>query len=159
MSILNKSIDYLKFGNRTKNCLLSFLQYKYDSVGDFVRDVDGRCITEIKPITLIKDLVSKTEYELLRSPNLGRKSLNEIIQNLKNHGLHLGMKIDENSTLDTDELNQLLKIALEENKRKDEFIKTLQKNAEGATAGHYQLLNELMKRDQELIELRGVKYD
>ena len=42
----------------------------------------------------IGDLVQKTEVELLRTPNLGKKSLNEIKEVLASHGLSLGMELD-----------------------------------------------------------------
>ena len=42
----------------------------------------------------IGDLVQKTEVELLRTPNLGKKSLNEIKAVLNSHGLSLGMDLD-----------------------------------------------------------------
>ncbi len=42
-------------------------------------------------IVYIGDLVQKTEAEMLRTPNFGRKSLNEIKEVLANMGLHLGM--------------------------------------------------------------------
>jgi len=42
----------------------------------------------------IGDLVQKTEVELLRTPNLGKKSLNEIKAVLASHGLSLGMELD-----------------------------------------------------------------
>ena len=42
----------------------------------------------------IGDLVQKTEVELLRTPNLGKKSLNEIKAVLNSHGLSLGMELD-----------------------------------------------------------------
>jgi DNA-directed RNA polymerase subunit alpha len=44
-------------------------------------------------IVYIGDLVQKTEAEMLRTPNFGRKSLNEIKQVLDGMGLHLGMEI------------------------------------------------------------------
>ena len=44
-------------------------------------------------IIYIGDLVQKTEGEMLRTPNFGRKSLNEIKEVLAQMGLHLGMKI------------------------------------------------------------------
>ncbi len=44
-------------------------------------------------IIYIGDLVQKTEGEMLRTPNFGRKSLNEIKEVLGNMGLGLGMKI------------------------------------------------------------------
>lgn len=45
-------------------------------------------------IYLIGDLVQKTENELLKTPNLGRKSLLEIKEILVNKGLSLGMKLE-----------------------------------------------------------------
>jgi len=44
-------------------------------------------------IIYIGDLVQKTEAEMLRTPNFGRKSLNEIKEVLAQMGLHLGMHI------------------------------------------------------------------
>jgi len=44
-------------------------------------------------IIYIGDLVQKTEAEMLRTPNFGRKSLNEIKEVAGRHGLHLGMEI------------------------------------------------------------------
>ena len=44
-------------------------------------------------IVYIGDLVQKTEAEMLRTPNFGRKSLNEIKEVLAQMGLHLGMEI------------------------------------------------------------------
>jgi len=38
-------------------------------------------------------LVQKTEGEMLRTPNFGRKSLNEIKHVMEQMGLHLGMEI------------------------------------------------------------------
>lgn len=42
----------------------------------------------------IGDLIQKTETELLKTPNLGKKSLTEIKDVLAQHGLSLGMKLD-----------------------------------------------------------------
>lgn len=42
----------------------------------------------------IGDLIQKTEVELLKTPNLGKKSLTEIKDVLAQHGLSLGMKLD-----------------------------------------------------------------
>ena len=44
-------------------------------------------------IVYIGDLVQKTEQEMLRTPNFGRKSLNEIKEVLTNMGLALGMNV------------------------------------------------------------------
>ena len=45
-------------------------------------------------ILYIGDLVLKTENEMLRTPNFGRKSLNEIREVLSEMGLGLGMHIE-----------------------------------------------------------------
>ncbi|MEM8982568.1 MAG: DNA-directed RNA polymerase subunit alpha C-terminal domain-containing protein, partial [Pseudomonadota bacterium] len=45
-------------------------------------------------INYIGDLVQRTEVELLRTPNLGKKSLTEIKEVLESHNLTLGMQID-----------------------------------------------------------------
>ena len=45
-------------------------------------------------IVYIGDLVVKPEPELLRTPNFGRKSLNEIKEVLSHLGLDLGMKVE-----------------------------------------------------------------
>ena len=63
-----KTVDELELSVRTANCL------KNDN------------------IVYIGDLVQKTEAEILRTPNFGRKSLNEIKEVLVQMGLHLGMK-------------------------------------------------------------------
>lgn len=45
-------------------------------------------------IVYIGDLVQKTEAEMLRTPNFGRKSLNEIKEVLAQMGIHLGMEVE-----------------------------------------------------------------
>lgn len=45
-------------------------------------------------IVYLGDLVQKTENDMLRTPNFGRKSLNEIKEVLAIMGLHLGMPVD-----------------------------------------------------------------
>jgi hypothetical protein len=44
-------------------------------------------------IAYVGDLVQKTEAEMLRTPNFGRKSLNEIKEVLAQMGLHLGSEV------------------------------------------------------------------
>jgi len=46
-------------------------------------------------IYYIGDLIQRTEIELLKTPNLGRKSLNEIKEVLDSRGLSLGMKLED----------------------------------------------------------------
>lgn len=45
-------------------------------------------------IVYIGDLVQKSESDMMRTPNFGRKSLNEIKEVLANMGLHLGMQVE-----------------------------------------------------------------
>ena len=64
-----KKVDELELSVRSANCL------KNDN------------------IVYIGDLVQKTEQEMLRTPNFGRKSLNEIKEVLSSMGLGLGMTV------------------------------------------------------------------
>jgi DNA-directed RNA polymerase subunit alpha len=66
---LLKKVDELELSVRSANCL------KNDN------------------IVYIGDLIQKTEAEMLRTPNFGRKSLNEIKEVLAQMGLHLGMEV------------------------------------------------------------------
>lgn len=67
----------------------------------YVRPVDDLELTvrsanclKAENIYYIGDLVQKTEADLLKTPNLGKKSLTEIQSVLASHGLSLGMAID-----------------------------------------------------------------
>lgn len=66
---LLKSIDELELSVRAHNCLKN------------------------ANIKTIGDLIRKTEYEMLRTKNFGRKSLNEIKDVLHSMGLYFGMKL------------------------------------------------------------------
>ncbi len=68
--ILLKPVDDLELTVRSANCL------------------------KAESIHYIGDLVQKSEVELLKTPNLGKKSLTEIKDVLAQHGLSLGMKIE-----------------------------------------------------------------
>jgi DNA-directed RNA polymerase subunit alpha len=46
-------------------------------------------------IQTIAELVTKSDGEMLKTRNFGRKSLNEIKEILEQMGLHLGMKVEE----------------------------------------------------------------
>ena len=52
----------------------------------------ANCLKNVN-IVYIGDLIQKTEAEMLRTPNFGRKSLNEIKEVLASMGLHLGMEV------------------------------------------------------------------
>jgi DNA-directed RNA polymerase subunit alpha len=69
--LLNKSVDELELSVRSANCL---------------KNAD---------IKTIRELVQKTEREMLETKNFGRKSLNEIKDILRSMGLSLGMRLDE----------------------------------------------------------------
>ena len=68
---LLRKVDELELSVRSANCL------KNDN------------------IVYIGDLIQKTEAEMLRTPNFGRKSLNEIKEVLAGLGLHLGMDVPD----------------------------------------------------------------
>lgn len=59
-------------------------------------------------IILIGDLVQKTEAEMLKTPNFGRKSLNEIKEVLEEMSLGLGMKLEHWPPENLDELTKQL---------------------------------------------------
>ena len=67
---LYKSVEELELSVRSANCLKN------------------------ANIRYIWELVQKTEPEMLKTKNFGRKSLNEIKAILEEMGLHLGMKLD-----------------------------------------------------------------
>ena len=67
---LLRKVDELELSVRSANCL------KNDN------------------IVYIGDLVQKSEADMLRTPNFGRKSLNEIKEVLTQMGLHLGMQVE-----------------------------------------------------------------
>ena len=68
---LNKSVDELELSVRAQNCL---------------KNANIRTIAE---------LVQKTEHDMLKTKNFGRKSLNEIKELLNSMGLRFGMRIAE----------------------------------------------------------------
>jgi DNA-directed RNA polymerase subunit alpha len=68
--MLLRPVDDLELTPRSSNCL------------------------KAQSIHYIGDLIQHSEADLLRTPNLGRKSLNEIKQVLAEHGLSLGMKLE-----------------------------------------------------------------
>lgn len=77
--VLAQPIEHLDLSVRSMNCLKS---------DDIFR---------------VGDLVQRTEQEMLRTPNFGRKSLTEIKEVLENMGLELGMKLDNWPSQDADD--------------------------------------------------------
>ena len=71
---LEKSVEELELSVRSYNCL---------------RNAE---------IRTIRELVQKTEVEMLKTKNFGRKSLNEIKEILTSMGLRLGMRLDQPAT-------------------------------------------------------------
>lgn len=63
-------------------------------VDDLELTVRSANCLKAEQIQLIGDLVQRTEVELLKTPNLGRKSLNEIKDVLAQRGLTLGMRLE-----------------------------------------------------------------
>jgi DNA-directed RNA polymerase subunit alpha len=66
----------------------------YRSVEELELSVRSANCLKNADINKIYQLVSKTEPEMLKTKNFGRKSLNEIKEVLTEMGLSLGMKID-----------------------------------------------------------------
>lgn len=66
----------------------------YRPVDDLELTVRSANCLKAENIFLIGDLVQRTESDLLKTPNLGKKSLTEIKTVLSVHGLSLGTKID-----------------------------------------------------------------
>lgn len=64
----------------------------------------GNCL-ETANIKTIRELVVKTEKEMLEYKNFGKTSLNEIKDQLANMGLILGMDLEEDSSINSDEEN------------------------------------------------------
>ena len=77
-------------GETDQNQINRFLLKKVDELELSVRSAN--CLKNDN-IIYIGDLVQKTEAEMLRTPNFGRKSLNEIKEVLSSMGLRLGMEI------------------------------------------------------------------
>lgn len=75
-----KSHGNQEFGLRSKVTDFDFSRRTVDSLSN-------------NGINFVGDLVQKTEAELLKLPNFGRKSLNEVKTTLQKLGLHLGMKV------------------------------------------------------------------
>ena len=71
---LDKSVEELELSVRSYNCLKN------------------------ANIRTIRELVQKTEGEMLKTKNFGRKSLNEIKEILHTMGLSLGMRVDQPAT-------------------------------------------------------------
>ncbi|MEK9652553.1 MAG: DNA-directed RNA polymerase subunit alpha C-terminal domain-containing protein, partial [Betaproteobacteria bacterium] len=69
-------------------------------VDDLELTVRSANCLKAESIYFIGDLIQRSEGELLKTPNLGRKSLNEIKDVLASRGLSLGMKVENwNSSL------------------------------------------------------------
>ncbi len=73
---------------------LPFSRYLLKKVDELELSVRSANCLKNDEIVYIGDLVQKTESEMLRTPNFGRKSLNEIKEVLANMGLHLGMQVE-----------------------------------------------------------------
>ncbi len=72
----------------------NFNENLFRSVDDLELSVRSANCLKNANIRYIGELVSRTEAEMLKTKNFGRKSLNEIKEILSNMGLSLGMKVD-----------------------------------------------------------------
>jgi DNA-directed RNA polymerase subunit alpha len=70
-------------------------KYLAKPVAELELSVRSANCLEAAKITTIRDLVQKTEQEMLKYRNFGRKSLNEIKDILASMGLSLGMTLDD----------------------------------------------------------------
>jgi DNA-directed RNA polymerase subunit alpha len=70
--LFNRSVEELELSVRSSNCL------------------------KASNIKTLGELVQKTESEMIKFRNFGRKSLNEISEILERHGMHFGMKLIKN---------------------------------------------------------------
>jgi DNA-directed RNA polymerase subunit alpha len=113
--ILKEQIDpFINFSEADEETQASETEGKEEDINDIlVRHVDdlelsvrsANCLKNAG-INLIGELVMKTEAEMLKTKNFGRKSLNEIKEILQESGLGFGMKLDFppwNKTEKTDE--------------------------------------------------------
>jgi DNA-directed RNA polymerase subunit alpha len=66
----------------------------YRSVNELELSVRAANCLRNANIRFIGELVQKTEQEMLKTKNFGRKSLNEIKEILQEMGLNLGMKLE-----------------------------------------------------------------
>ena len=73
---------------------LALLEVVLDDVDDLELTVRSANCLKAESILYIGDLVQRTEVELLKTPNLGKKSLTEIKDVLASHDLSLGMKLE-----------------------------------------------------------------
>lgn len=64
----------------------------YKKVEELELSIRSKNVLKNDNIVYIGDLVQKTEAEMLRAPNFGRKSLREIVEVLDLYGFQLGMK-------------------------------------------------------------------
>jgi DNA-directed RNA polymerase subunit alpha len=78
----------------------TFNENLYRSVNELELSVRAANCLRNATIRYIGELVQKTEQEMLKTKNFGRKSLNEIKEILTEMGLHLGMKLDSFSPPD-----------------------------------------------------------
>ncbi len=70
--LFNRSVEELELSVRSSNCL------------------------KASNIKTLGELVQKSESEMIKFRNFGRKSLNEISEILSRHGMHFGMKLEKN---------------------------------------------------------------
>ncbi|MEI7669542.1 MAG: DNA-directed RNA polymerase subunit alpha [Pseudomonadota bacterium] len=82
-------------GKKEEKSQLKFSPYLLKKVDELELSVRSANCLKNDNIIYIGDLVQKTEGEMLKTPNFGRKSLNEIKEVLGNMGLKFGMEVSE----------------------------------------------------------------
>ena len=93
--LFNRSVEELELSVRSSNCL------------------------KASNIRTLGDLVQKSESEMIKFRNFGRKSLNEISEILSRHGMHFGMKLNKNEKGEW-ELDEEAELAQSENGQEED---------------------------------------
>ena len=88
--LFNRSVEELELSVRSSNCL------------------------KASNIKTLGELVQKSESEMIKFRNFGRKSLNEISEILQRHGMHFGMKLQKNDKGEWELLEDLENFPLED---------------------------------------------
>jgi DNA-directed RNA polymerase subunit alpha len=91
---INFEEEPLGLEEKTAEELPSYNENLYRSVNELELSVRAANCLRNADIKYIGQLVQKTEQEMLKTKNFGRKSLNEIKEILQEMGLHLGMKLE-----------------------------------------------------------------
>ena len=122
----------------------------------------ANCLQNAK-ISLIGELVQKTDAEMLKTKNFGRKSLNEIKAILEEMGLSLGMKLPnfpsppdaQDDTMDEDAGDEEEKTAVLKEEEKEGV--EADGNGERETVSGEKAIGKRKKKEKEVEEKKGEK--